>query len=161
MHVLLHSSTRTFYGFRPLTTEKMNSNNNLLSSNNFEHKNPTYNIVCFKNIKHADHLNNSITHYFNMSKQLPSYGKLCIYPESKISYITKAQQLFDTQNIPLNELIDLTICRNIGLFLILDIIIEDSKISVHGKELIHNSIFTLSTPSAKKILESDFLLKKN
>ena len=159
MYVLQHPPTKTFYGFRPLTTDKMKQN--ILSLTNtihFEHKNPPYNIVCFKNIKHADHFNNSITHYYNMSKQLPSYDKLCIYSESTLKENTKNTQLLETQYIPLNKLVDLTICRNIGVFLILDIIIIDNKVSVHGKELIHNSIFTLSIPNAKKILESDYLL---
>ena len=153
--VLKHALTKTYYGFKPISTNTSSYNLQI----GYEHNDPKFNIVCFKNKNLANIINKSISNHQRVYNEHPTSENICVYPDNHlITECVHSEDVMNVIDIPLDELVSTTKKRNLGVFMLLDIQQNDNKITIEGKELIHNSFISDEYYNARDVLENDLKL---
>lgn len=152
--ILRHTDTNTCYGFRPISTS---TNHNVLPIG-YHHNDPKYNIVCFPKSRHAKYIARSIHTHYSIFNKLPECLHLCVYPEQQLLDDDELIKFMEINEIDMVELKDMTEKRNLGVFMVIDIQQSDAIISVDGRELIHNPLFSDINKNTRDVLENDFKL---
>ena len=154
--VLKHPFTKTYYGFKPISTNMSSYNLQI----GYEHNDPKFNIVCFKKKDHANIVNKSISTHRSVYNEYPTCDKICVYPDNiLVTESTDSECIMDIIDISLDELVNTTKKRNLGVFMLLEIEQNDNKITIEGKELIHNSFLNDEYGNYRDVLEHDLKLK--
>ena len=153
--VLKHPFTNTYYGFKPISTNTSSYNLQI----GYEHNDPKFNIVCFKKNDLANIVNKSISTHKYVYNEYPTCEKICVYPDNYlVTESVDSECIMDIIDISLDELVNATKKRNLGVFMLLEIKQNDTKITIEGKELIHNSFLNDEYGNSRDVLEQDLKL---
>lgn len=149
VYVIRHLPTKTYYGIYQSPSKSMYPHHS-------NHKRQS--IVCFQKFSHALKVGDSISTYMNIYNDNPSMDKLCVFSDKSIINDALETDLFIAQ-VDVNEFIKETRTRNLGMFIIEDIVETTDKIVVDGKELVYSTFEHLSNSTDfQSILESDLNL---